>query len=62
MKTIGYVEFLIDDVSKMTDTSAPYGWTLNEQMFGTHEIRVTAFTSEGVSITKAVDVMVFILF
>jgi len=57
---VQYVEFFIDGVSKMTDTSAPYGWTLNEQTFGTHEIKVVAHTSEGVSITKTIDAMVFI--
>ena len=59
---VQYVEFFVDDVSKMTDTSAPYGWTLNEQTFGTHEIKVVAHTSEDVSITRTINAMVFILF
>jgi hypothetical protein len=57
---VQYVEFFVDGVSKMTDTSAPYGWTLNEQMFGTHEIKVTAHTVEGASITRTISAMVFI--
>jgi len=57
---VQYVEFFIDGVSKMTDSSAPFGWTLNEQMFGTHEIKVTAHSGEGPSITKTIDAMIFI--
>jgi hypothetical protein len=45
----------------MTDTVGPYEWTLKEQLFGTHEIKVTAHTNEGVSISKTIDAMVFIL-
>ena len=57
---VQYVEFFIDGVSKMTDSSAPYSWTLSEQTFGTHEIKVTAHNSEGSSITKTIDAMIFI--
>ena len=57
---VQYVEFFIDGVSKMTDSTAPYGWTLSEQLFGTHEIKVTAYSGDGPSITKTIDAMIFI--
>jgi hypothetical protein len=59
---VQYVEFFIDGVSKMTDSIAPYGWIINEQLFGSHEIKVTAHTTEDVSITKTIDALFFILF
>jgi len=58
---VQYVEFFIDGTSKMTDSTAPYGWILSEQMFGTHEIKVTAHSGDGSSITKTIDAMIFIL-
>jgi hypothetical protein len=57
---VSYVEFFIDGVSKITDSSAPYTWTLNEQLFGTHEIKVVVHTGEGDSITETIDAMMFI--
>ena len=50
---VEYVEFFIDGVSKMIDSAAPFEWTLDEQLFGAHEIKVTAYGGDG-SITKTI--------
>jgi len=50
---VEYVEFFIDGVSKMIDSAAPFEWMLDEQLFGAHEIKVTAYGGDG-SITKTI--------
>ncbi len=41
------VEFHIDDVLKSNDNKLPYEWLWDEFAFGTHEIKVVAYDSEG---------------
>jgi hypothetical protein len=53
-----YVEFFIDDVSKATVTTAPFEWTLDEQAFGEHTIKVVAYHS-GESVSDSKIVIIF---
>jgi hypothetical protein len=43
---VDYVEFFIDEDSKMIDTQAPFTWTLDETLFGSHSITVDAVAGD----------------
>ena len=57
---IAYVEFVVDGTVKMTDSSAPYAWRLDEQLFGSHEIGINAVSSEGLVVSESVTAQCFI--
>ena len=58
---VDYVEFFIDGESKMTDTEAPYVWTLDDQLLGDHEITVTVHSIDG-SISESIIATLIIPF
>lgn len=44
---IALVEFLIDDVVKANDTSAPYSWVWSDRGFFKYYLRVEAYDTAG---------------
>ena len=57
---VEYVEFFIDDVSRIIDTDEPYEWVLDENLFGRHTIKAIAFDSEGGYVEDTIDATFFI--
>jgi len=45
---IDYVEFFVDGESMMVDTEAPYIWSLDQQLFGSHTIKVDAVAGDEI--------------
>lgn len=52
---VDYVEFLVDGESKMQDFQSPFIWRLDEQLFGSHEIGVTVYSSDGETVSESVQ-------
>ncbi|MGC9308950.1 MAG: PKD domain-containing protein [Thermoplasmatota archaeon] len=55
------VDFSIDDTVEYTASEAPYSWTINKPLIGTHTLSVTATDKEGNSVTDSLDITFFIL-
>ena len=45
---LDYVEFFVDGESMMVDTEAPFIWSLDQQLFGSHTIKVDAVAGDEV--------------
>ena len=55
---IDYVEFFIDNVSRMIVDEAPFEWRWDEQTFGKHTVKVVAY-SNGDYVLDSEDVIIF---
>jgi len=55
--TIERVEFLVDDVLKNTDTTAPYNWRWTTPSFFTHTLTVTAYNAVGNCSSQTINVL-----
>ncbi len=57
---VEYVEFLIDGSSAMIDSEHPYGWRLDQQLFGSHSLTVKAVSTNGEVVTEEMQLTCFI--
>ena len=53
------VEFWVDGKYKSQDSSSPYEWTWDEQMFLTHTLKVVAYDNAGNWKEEEIEVFVF---
>lgn len=49
----------VDDVLKSTDAESPYEWTLDERVFGKHELKVITYDISENKVEDEINVIIF---
>ncbi len=58
---VEYVEFFIDGSSEMIDSEHPYGWRLDQQLFGSHTLTVNVYSTNGEIVSEEKELTCFII-